>query len=177
MERRADNSKMYKYGNGSKTQLAWKCFGVQFLLHKPDQHSYWGSWQDQQCVSQLFSHEWCIFICSHDCIAHPLASAHGTSESGNDEICVINPRDQKDHCKDEDSSVKLTAGWEAAACRVIMHLCFGGSRHPGRGNGAMDRDRRVGARGGTWARVRKKEVMATAQGKYAPIIRAILKSA
>lgn len=40
MERRTDNSKMYKYGNGNKTQLAWKCFGVQFLLHKPDQHSY-----------------------------------------------------------------------------------------------------------------------------------------
>lgn len=33
------------------------------------------------------------------------------------------------------------------------------------------------ARGGTRARVRKKEVMAAAQGKYAPIIRAILKSA
>lgn len=33
------------------------------------------------------------------------------------------------------------------------------------------------ARGGTPARVKKKEVMATAQGKYAPIIRAILKSA
>lgn len=41
MERRTDNSKMYKYGNGNKTQLAWKCFGVQFLLHKADQHSYW----------------------------------------------------------------------------------------------------------------------------------------
>lgn len=33
------------------------------------------------------------------------------------------------------------------------------------------------AKGGTPARVKKKEVMATAQGKYAPIIRAILKSA
>lgn len=41
MKRRTDNSKMYKYGNDNKTQLAWKCFGVQFLLHKPDQHSYW----------------------------------------------------------------------------------------------------------------------------------------
>lgn len=52
----------------------------------------------------------------------------------------------------------------------------------GRWNGKMDRDRRERemwrrARGGTPAGVKKKEVMATAQGKYAPIIRAILKSA
>lgn len=40
-----------------------------------------------------------------------------------------------------------------------------------------DWEMRKRAGGGTRARVRKKKVMATAQGKYAPIIRAILKSA
>lgn len=32
MESETDNSKMYKYGNGNKTQLTWKCFGTKFLL-------------------------------------------------------------------------------------------------------------------------------------------------
>lgn len=39
MERETDNSKMYKYGNGNKTQLTWKCFGTKFLLYKPDRNS------------------------------------------------------------------------------------------------------------------------------------------
>lgn len=40
METETDNSKIYKCGNGNKTQSTWKCFGMKCLLYKPDQHSY-----------------------------------------------------------------------------------------------------------------------------------------
>lgn len=61
MERRTDNSKMYKYGNGNKTRWAWECFGVQFLLHKPEQHSCWEAGRSHSvflsflAVNELFS--------------------------------------------------------------------------------------------------------------------------
>lgn len=71
------------------------CFGVQFLLHKPDEHSYWEAGRTDSVFLSFLAMNDLFSICSDYCIGHTLASAHS-----NQNLDIVKS-DQKECFRDE----------------------------------------------------------------------------
>lgn len=143
MERRTDNSKMYKYGNGKKNpQLAWKCFGVQLFFHRPNQHSYWEAGRTNSVFLSFSAMNDLFSFVPTTVYAYTLASAHSTSETNLFQEWVkvgkthgsLGGRSSSAVCVIKKKTKKLLA----------QHRWSEWSKHSGREHWKMDRDRRVG---------------------------------
>lgn len=144
MERRTDNTKIINMEIATKHNWLGNVFWRAVPSSQARRTFILGSWQDRQCVSQLFSHEWSIFHLFWLLYRTYAGICTQQSESGHSQI----------------RSERMFQGWVKfskfhsrlgglSAVHVIFvkllpwNLCFEWSRHSGRGNGTKYRDRRV----------------------------------